>query len=203
MDWILKLIEMFLKKPALEPAMEEAPTDEKVNEIKDLAPVSEPAALPDIQPEIPVEIPMEIGRKISQAGIDVLKHFEGCKLKAYRDSVGVLTIGYGSTGSHVSEGMNISQTEAEELLKKDLARFEKGVENLVTVTINDNQFSALVVFSYNVGLGNLSKSTLLKKLNAGDYDGAAHEFLKWNKAGGVILLGLTRRRDAEAKLFIS
>lgn len=141
--------------------------------------------------------------KISQKGIDLVKSFEGLELKAYKDSVGVATIGYGSTGSHVSMGMTITKEQAEQLLKKDLERFEKGVSELVKVPLNQTQFDALVSFSFNLGLGNLKSSTLLKKLNTSDYNGAADEILRWNRAGGKVLAGLTRRRIAERDLFLS
>lgn len=141
--------------------------------------------------------------KISQKGIKLIQDFEGLELKAYKDSVGVLTIGWGSTGSHVTEGMTITKEQAEQLLKKDLERFEKGVSDLVKVPLNRNQFDALVSFSFNLGLGNLKSSTLLKKLNASDYTGASEEFERWNRAGGKVLKGLTRRRIAERDLFLS
>ena len=131
--------------------------------------------------------------KISQKGLDLIKNFEGLELKAYKDSVGILTIGYGSTGSHVKSGMTITAEQAEELLKQDVSRFEKGVNDLVKVSLTQNQFDALVSFSFNLGLGNLKSSTLLKKLNASDYTGAVNEFLRWNRAGGKVLNGLTRR----------
>lgn len=141
--------------------------------------------------------------KISNKGIALIKEYEGCKLKAYRCSANVLTIGYGSTGSHVKEGVVITQAEAEELLKKDLVRFEDGVTKLVSVPITQSMFDALVSFSFNLGLGNLKSSTLLKKVNAGDKAGAANEFGKWTKAGGKVLAGLVRRREAERQLFLS
>lgn len=141
--------------------------------------------------------------KISQKGVDLIKSFEGLELKAYKDSVGVTTIGYGSTGSHVSMGMTITKEQAEQLLKKDLERFEKGVSDIVKVPLNQNQFDALVSFSFNLGLGNLKSSTLLKKLNASDYTGASREFERWNRAVGKVLNGLTRRRIAERDLFLS
>lgn len=141
--------------------------------------------------------------KISKKGLDLIKQFEGLELKAYKDSVGVVTIGYGSTGPHVSMGMVITQEQAESLLKQDVSRFEKGVSELVKVPLNQNQFDALVSFSFNLGLGNLKSSTLLRKLNFLDYVGAANEFPRWNKAGGVVLKGLTRRREAEKALFLS
>lgn len=139
--------------------------------------------------------------KISKKGLDLIKEYEGLELKAYKDSVGVLTIGYGSTGSHVKPGMTITAQEAEALLLKDVERFEKGVAAAVKVPLNQNQFDALVSFSFNLGLGSLQKSTLLRKLNSGDYAGAQAEFKRWNKAGGVVLRGLVRRRASEALLF--
>lgn len=141
--------------------------------------------------------------RISQKGLNLIKEFEGLELKAYKDSVGVVTIGYGSTGPHVSMGMTITADQAEALLKNDVNRFEKGVMDLVTAPITQNQFDALVSFSFNLGLGNLKASTLLRKLNSLDYVGAANEFPRWNKAGGKVLAGLTRRREAEKKLFLS
>jgi lysozyme len=141
--------------------------------------------------------------RINEAGLKILKKFEGCKLKAYKDIVGVLTIGYGHTGSDVTDGKTITKGEAEELLLKDLGRFEKGIHDLLKVAVSENQFSALVVFAYNVGLNALSGSTLLKKLNAGDIIGAADQFLRWNRAGGKEVDGLTNRRHAERDLFLT
>src|SRR5690349_12958929 len=115
--------------------------------------------------------------KISKKGLDLIKSFEGLELKAYEDSVGVLTIGYGSTGSHVKQGMVITKEQAEELLKRDVSRFERGVNDLVKVPLTQNQFDALVSFSFNIGLGNLKSSTLIRNLNASNYAGAANEFL--------------------------
>lgn len=141
--------------------------------------------------------------KVSQKGIKLIQEFEGLELKAYKDSVGVLTVGWGSTGSHVTAGMIITKEQAEQLLKKDLERFEKGVSDLVKVPLKQNQFDALCSFAFNLGLSNLKSSTLLKKLNASDYQGAANEILRWNRAGGKVLNGLTRRRIAERDLFLS
>lgn len=141
--------------------------------------------------------------KISQKGADLVKSFEGLRLKAYKDSVGVWTWGYGSTGPHVTPDKIGTKEEAEQLLKKDLERFEKGVSDLVKVPLNQNQFDALCSFAFNLGLGNLKSSTLLKKLNAFDYIGASKEFERWNRAGGKVLAGLTRRRIAERDLFLS
>lgn len=138
--------------------------------------------------------------KISQKGIDLIKSFEGCRLAAYKCPAGVWTIGYGHT-SGVRAGQKITQKQAEDFLKSDLQVYEKGVEKAVRVKLNQNQFDALVSFSFNCGLGALKNSTLLKKLNAGDYKGASAEFPRWNKANGRILAGLKRRRKAEKTLF--
>ena len=135
-----------------------------------------------------------------QKGIELIKSFEGCRLAAYKCPAGVLTIGYGHT-SGVTSGQTISQAQAEEYLKADLAKYENAVNEYVTAALNQNQFDALVSFTYNCGAGALKSSTLLKKLNAGDYSGAASEFAKWNKASGKVLAGLTKRRAAEKALF--
>jgi lysozyme len=135
-----------------------------------------------------------------QKGIDLIEQFEGLRLKAYQDVVGVWTIGYGTT-KNVTKGMTITEEQATEFLQRDLAVFEKAINQAVTKVLNQNQFDALACFCYNVGSGNFLKSTLLKKLNAGDNAGAALQFLVWNKAGGKPVAGLTRRRKAESKLF--
>ncbi|PNK67546.1 lysozyme [Hafnia paralvei] len=145
--------------------------------------------------------------RASENGINLIKKFEGCRLTAYQDSVGVWTIGYGWTqpvdGKPVGKGMTITQQKADDLLKQGVIQYEAGVHGLVTVQLNQNQYDALVDFAYNLGVNALKGSTLLKKLNAGDYAGAANEFTKWNKAGGKELAGLTRRREAEKSLFLS
>ena len=146
--------------------------------------------------------------KTNKEGIDLLHHFESCKLDAYICPASVWTIGWGNTqyedGSKVRPGDRVTQERADELFLNILSGFEKSVQGLVKSKINDNQFSALVSFSYNVGAGNLQKSTLLKKLNIDPSDPSIKdEFLKWNKAGGKALNGLTRRREAESKLYFS
>ncbi|MFT2793678.1 lysozyme [Serratia sp. T13T92] len=144
---------------------------------------------------------------ISANGIALIKQFEGCKLKAYQDSVGVWTIGYGWTqavdGKQIKAGMTIDQATADRLLKCGVVQYEQGVNQLVKTTINQQQFDALVSFAYNLGTRSLSTSTLLKKLNAGDKQGAANEFGKWVNAGGARLNGLVKRRAAERELFLS
>lgn len=148
--------------------------------------------------------------KISDRGIKLIQEFESCRLKSYKCSAGRDTIGWGST-KNVKPGMHISQAEAEARLKADIGEVEAGVNKLVKVKITQGMFDALTSFAFNCGLDidadaiaeGLGDSTLLKKLNAGDYQGAANEFLKWNRGGGQVLPGLTRRREAERKLFLS
>ncbi len=141
--------------------------------------------------------------KINQAGLDIIKEFEGLKLKAYKCPADVWTIGYGHTGDEVVEGMEIDEEMAESLLLDDVEEAQEGVSQLVKYPhLNENQFSALVSFAYNVGLENLRISLLLRCLNLGNPKDAAEQFLRWNKAGGKVLAGLTRRRQAERKLFL-
>ena len=142
-----------------------------------------------------------MSRQINQAGLDLIKRFEGCKLRAYRDPVGIWTIGYGHTKT-ARPGQQITHQQAEDLLRSDIAEFEQAVESLIDVPLSDNHFAALVSFTFNVGAGALRRSTLRKKLNVCDYAGAAREFLKWDKAGGRVLRGLSRRRYAEMTLFL-
>lgn len=147
--------------------------------------------------------------KMGKNGLELVKSFEGCYLNAYLCPAGVWTIGYGHTGKvdgkNIGRGMKITKKKAIKLLKNDMKEFENVVEKLVKVKLNQNQFDALVSFAFNCGAGSLQSSTLLKKLNAGDYNGASNEFIKWNKVTidgrKVALDGLTKRRKAEKKLF--
>ena len=138
--------------------------------------------------------------KLGERGTEILKYFEGCKLTAYQDSVGVWTIGYGHTKG-VYDGMTITQDQAEQMLLSELEEYEGYIENMVTVPLTQNQFDALVVWIYNLGPTNFKNSTLLKELNAGNYNAAGQEITRWNKAGGKVLAGLVKRREAEAQLF--
>ena len=138
--------------------------------------------------------------KLGERGTEILKYFEGCKLTAYQDSVGVWTIGYGHTKG-VYDGMTITQDQAEQMLLSELEEYEGYIENMVTVPLTQNQFDALVVWVYNLGPTNFRNSTLLKELNAGNYNAAGQEITRWNKAGGKVLAGLMKRREAEAQLF--
>jgi len=147
--------------------------------------------------------------KLSPAGLDLICQFEGYhralpdgRCRAYRCPAGVLTIGWGCTEG-VREGMVWTREEAQAALARELAKFEAGVIRLTTVPLNQNQFDALVSFTYNVGLGAFERSTLRRKLNAGDYRGAASAFKLWNKGGGRVLPGLVNRRAREATLFLT
>lgn len=137
----------------------------------------------------------------SQSGLKLTEQFESCRLTAYRDIKGVLTIGWGHTGSDVVEGLSISQEQADNLLLHDVQNAVNHVNHLVTIQINQNEFDALVDFAFNCGCGNFASSTLLKLLNTGNLAAAAKEFEKWDYAGGVQVAGLLRRRIAEESEF--
>ncbi len=144
--------------------------------------------------------------KLNKAGADLIKEFEGCKLKAYQCSAKKWTIGYGNTffedGTPVVAGNAISQQKAEDMFELIASEFASKVAKLVKSNVTENQFGALVSFAYNCGVVNLQKSTLLKKVNANHNDTSIKsEFAKWNKAGGKVLAGLTRRREAESNLY--
>ncbi len=160
---------------------------------------------PEPMPDSP-EPPPTTGQ-INEDGIIIVKSFEGLELQAYQDSVGVWTIGYGHTSMagppQVYPGMVITEAEADEILRRDLDLFEAGVTRGLTIATNSDQYSAMVSFAFNVGLGAYRDSTLLRKHNAGDFAGAADEFLRWVNAGGQFLPGLLRRRRAERALYLS
>ena len=148
--------------------------------------------------------------KLSKAGANLIQHFEGCLKKhgehyhAYKCPAGVLTIGHGHTNHHGRQfdaSSKWTREECDQVFFEDMEGFEVAVRRLVKVPLTPYQFDALVSFTYNCGEGNLKKSTLLKKVNASDFKGAAEEFKKWNKGGGKVLPGLTRRRASEALLF--
>jgi lysozyme len=138
--------------------------------------------------------------KISNIGIDLIKQFEGCETEAYKCPAGVWTIGYGHIKG-VQEGDVITETQAHEMLVEELKEYESYILNAVEVDLNQNQFDAMVSWVYNLGPTNLKSSTLLQELNSKNYNAAAQEITKWNKAGGKVLTGLVRRREAEASLF--
>ena len=138
----------------------------------------------------------------SQAGIDLIKSLEGLRLTAYRDAVGILTIGYGHTGRDVTEGMVIDAGRAEALLRADLMRFEDAVRRHAGAA-SQGEFDAMASLAFNIGVTAFANSTLARKHRAGDRAGAAEEFLRWNRAGGRPLAGLTRRRRAERRMYLS
>lgn len=139
-------------------------------------------------------------------GLSLIKLYEGLRLKAYKDPVGILTIGYGHTTAagdpEVTPGMEITREDAEAMLRRDLVKYEKAVADAVKVDLTSNQNAACVSLCYNIGPGNFNKSSVLRFINQGKFDDAADAFLLWNRAGGKILPGLVKRRAAEAALFI-
>ncbi len=145
---------------------------------------------------------------VNQATIDLIKRFEGCKLTAYQDIVGVWTIGYGITegagvGIKPAKGMTITQDQAEDLLRLAVDKFAAKVDELITAKVNANEFGACVSLAYNIGPSGFAKSTVLRELNAGRKDKAAAAFRMWNKAGGIVSKGLVNRREAELALFLT
>ena len=138
--------------------------------------------------------------RISEEGKALIKKFEGCELESYRCSADVATIGYGHT-KDVSDGDTCTQEEADQMLAEDLEEFEDYVDKLVTVDLDQNQFDALVAWTFNLGPTNLKSSTMLKVLNEGKHENVPGEMRRWNKAGGETLEGLIRRREAEGLLW--
>lgn len=137
---------------------------------------------------------------LSETGINLIKDFEGFHPEAYQCPAGIWTIGYGHTAG-VHPGNVVSVAQAEILLRQDISESEYAIRRFVSVLLHQHQFDALVSFVFNIGSGNFSASTLLKKLNAGNYIGAANEFLRWIYASGMCMPGLVRRREAEKALF--
>jgi len=146
--------------------------------------------------------PAPTGKVRKIKNIDKIKEHEGLRLEAYLPTPNdVWTIGYGHT-STAKKGMVISEEQAEALLRKDIAWVEDAINKNVVVPLNQNQYDALASLIYNIGAGAFSKSTLLRLLNMGDYEGAANQFPRWNKQKGKVLKGLTRRREEERQLFL-
>lgn len=145
--------------------------------------------------------------KTSKAGLDLIRRWEGCRLTAYRDSVGVLTIGYGITSAagiiRVTEGLTITQKQADDYLVAALAKYEAAVAKAITRPMTQAQFDAFVSLCYNIGPGAFASSTVVKRFNTGDIAGAADAILMWNKAGGKVLKGLENRRADERRHFLS
>jgi len=137
----------------------------------------------------------------SRSGLKLTESFEGCKLAAYQDSTGRWTIGYGHTGHDVYPGLEITQIQAEQFLLQDVQWASECINRLVMIQLSQSEFDALVDFCFNVGCGNFAGSTLLKLLNAGNISAAAQEFDKWDHAGGKVVAGLLRRRQAETAEF--
>lgn len=141
---------------------------------------------------------------VSAKGLELIKRFEGCRLTSYKDVGGVWTVGWGTTGPHVGPGLTITQAQADTWLQEHVDKFAAGVRDLLKVAVNQNQFDALVSFSYNVGLSAFQSSTLLRLLNDGaDVSVVASEFLRWTKVDGKVIEGLKNRREAERELFLT
>ena len=148
--------------------------------------------------------------QISNNGIALIKRFEGCRLTAYPDpgtGGDPWTIGYGwkgkVDGKPIRPGMKIDDATADRLLRTGVVSFDQAVSKMLKVSVTQNQYDALVSLAYNIGTRALSTSTLMKKLNAGDVNGAADAFLSWNRSGGKVMAGLTNRRKAEREVFLS
>lgn len=144
--------------------------------------------------------------EVNKAGRDLIKRFEGCKLKAYKCPAGLWTISWGLTfypdGTKVKEGDVITQQQAEDYFNAIVDDFAKKVDALIKSNVSENNFSALVSFAYNVGMGNFQRSTLLRKVNANPKDTTiVAEFSKWVRANDRVMQGLVKRRKAEAKLY--
>lgn len=137
--------------------------------------------------------------KINQAGLDLIKSFEGLRLNAYDDGFGNWTIGYGHTPAE--EGQTITEAYAGQLLEQDLESAELGVNDAVNRNATPNQFAAMVSLAFNIGVGAFQGSTVLRDFNLGDYAGAKAAFMLWDRANGEVVPGLQRRREAEADLF--
>jgi lysozyme len=141
-------------------------------------------------------------RELNKTSLSLIESFEGLKLTAYQDSVGVWTIGWGHTKG-VKRGQKITREEAEEFLREDLAEAAHGVEKAIKVDIGDNEFGACVSLAFNIGVGAFAGSSIVRYINRNQFDRAADAFLNWNHAGGEVVKGLTRRRQAERKLFLT
>jgi len=145
--------------------------------------------------------------KVNDKGFALICEFEGCRTEAYQDPVGVWTIGFGHTSAAgppcVGPGVTVTRAEATGILMRDLETFSAGVKSAITAPLNDNQFSALVSFAFNVGLGNFRSSSVLRSVNACRFDRVPADLALWVKAGGKVLPGLIRRRAAEAALFLA
>lgn len=139
---------------------------------------------------------------INQAGIDLIKSFEQCRLTSYEDGAGIWTLGWGHTRG-ITANMTCTQAQADQWFLEDIQETQKILSGLVPSTITANQFSACVSLAYNIGTGHFASSTLLKKLRGHDIAGAADQFLVWDKVAGAHSPGLQRRRQAERQLFIT
>lgn len=140
---------------------------------------------------------------LNEAGLNIIKHFEGCRLNCYLDSGGLATIGWGSTGPGIKLGLIWTQQQADDALNIRLNQLVKMLDGILAVNLTENQFSSLISFAYNEGIGNLERSTMFQYIQAGQFYPAAQEFTKWTRVNGVVTKGLVTRRQAEQTLFNS
>jgi lysozyme len=142
---------------------------------------------------------------VNQAGMDLIKRWEGCKLKAYKDVAGVWTVGYGLTSAagfiEVGPDTTLTQEEADWYLEQAVNKYADGIRSAITAPINENQFAAFVSLAYNVGIAGVRRSSAVRHFNAGQLDKVPRAIRAWNKAGGRVVQGLVNRREAEVKLF--
>lgn len=138
----------------------------------------------------------------SRNALDLIKKFEGCKLESYKDSGGVWTVGWGTTGPGIVEGLTVTQGVADAMLLGHIREIALDITPLVKLIPNQNQFDAIICLTYNIGVGAFKASTLLKCLLTRQFDKVAEEFLKWNHVHGKVVAGLTARRQAERSLFL-
>lgn len=144
---------------------------------------------------------------MNKLAYDLIKRFEGCRLDAYKDSVGIPTIGYGTTGPTIKLGLTWTIQQCEDALTLRVIELENQINKILVVKQNETQLAALISFAYNIGINAFRKSTMCDKINAGTYKfdeaNIAEEFLRWNRAGDKVLPGLTKRRQAEQALYLS
>jgi lysozyme len=181
---------------------------EAVKELYDALAVTAPSHVQDTAPWVRTYRTApepEVQSVVNDAGVDLIKRWEGLRLEAYLCPSGVETVGYGHTGGDVWLGMTITEPEAEELLRRDLFRFEDCISSQVKVLLTDNEYAALVSWAYNVGCGAVKNSTLVRRLNAGEPKDIviSQELMRWTKANGQTLQGLVNRRQAEIDLALS
>ena len=224
MNWLARILaRLFGNRPTPEPDMAEvdealripnAETQAAMDEVQELKETAATLPKPAQEESLPPITHPTIPQRVSQQCIDLLHHFEGLhrvlpdgRIAAYLCPANVWTIGWGATGADPFNGGRIgpntiwTRAQADERFMQHLRQFERDTRAALTIPTTQSQFDALVSFAYNLGNPALNRSTLLRLHNAGDFTGAAAQFIRWNRAGGQVLRGLTRRREAEARMY--